>query len=544
MEKLILQLALENAVKFKGKANPGAIIGKLIADNPKNKEKIKELQPTIKKTIEKVNSMTKESQIFELKIINPDFFKEKKKEKKQLKELKNAKDGEVTTRIPPEPSKYLHIGHVLSFIINYLYAEKYKGKCVLRFDDTNPEKAKQEYYTSIKEDLKWLNIKWDKEVIASEDMEKFYELAEKLIKENNAYICFCDREKISEFRSKGMICSCREKLTEVNQREWEDMLRGIYDEGECVLRLKGFMDSKNMVMRDPIIFRIVKTPHVLTRDKYVVWPMYDFECSVEEHLCGITHIMRSNEFGKMRIELQNYIQKLLDFNHQEYLQYSRFNIAGALTQGREIRKLIEEKKVTGWDDPQLVTVKALKRRGILPETFHELALEVGLSASDSNVDWSVIASINRKLLDPKVDRYFFVENPIEVEIKNAPETEAKLPLHPDKKGYRTFKTTKKFFLPEHKKGTTYRLMHLFNFKDNQFLSKEYNPTLDAKLIHWVPKEHVNVEILMSNGKIKKGIGEPTIKNIKIGETIQFERQFFARLESKDNNKYKFIFTHD
>ncbi|MBS3167454.1 hypothetical protein J4403_04605 [Candidatus Woesearchaeota archaeon] len=205
MEQDIRKYALHNALKFEGKANPGSVIGQLFSNNPELKKKAGEVSKKVQEIVTKVNKMSLEEQKKELKKIAPELLEKKKeKKKKELPELKNVK-GKFVTRIPPEPSKFMHLGHAASFLINYLYAKKYHGKSVLRFDDTNPEKAKKEYYESIEKDLEWLKINYDSKIIASEHMEEFYSYAVKLIEDNEAYVCFCEQEKMRNFRDKSQI---------------------------------------------------------------------------------------------------------------------------------------------------------------------------------------------------------------------------------------------------------------------------------------------------------------------------------------------------
>ena len=560
LKDIILKYALQNAVKFNGKANPGAIVGKLLKEDSNLKSKIKELSKDIQKTVKEVNKLSLDEQKAKLKDIPPEMLEKKKAEKRELPELKNAVMGKVITRIPPEPSKYNHIGHALSFLLNYLYAKKYRGKSVLRFEDTNPTASKQEYVDAMKKDvLEYLNIKPDKTVYVSDDMPKFYKLAEDLIKRNEAYVCFCSREKMQDLRHKGLACKCRNNSAEKNLEEWKKMLSRKYNEGKCVLRLKIDLKSDNHVMRDPVIFRITYAEHYRQKEKYCVWPLYDFENAVEEEFCGITHILRSSEFGKMRIELQDYIKDLFGFKKQEVIQYGRFNVVGAITQGREIRQLIADKKVMGWDDPRLVTLRALKRRGILPEMFYELALKVGLSKTPTNINWTVISSINRKILDPDCNRYFFIYKPKEITIKNAPNLDIEIKLHPEHKerGTRKLKTTDKFYITEKdfkdiKKDELYRFMHAFNFKKqkNEFVfdstELEKYKKQGKKIMHWLPKQDslVNVEVMMPDAGIIKGIAEPSVKNIKINEVVQFERFSFCKLDSIEKDKLVFWFTHE
>jgi len=545
-KKEIRNLALQNAVKFNGKANPGAVIGHIIANHPDAKEDIKDIAKSVNLVVKEVNKLKLDEQVKELKKKAPALLKEKKHEKTGLKELPNAEEGMVVTRLAPEPSKYNHIGHALSFLLNYLYARKYKGECILRFEDANPEKVTQEFVDAMNEDvIKYLDIKPDKIIYVSDDMEMFYEYAEKLIENGHAYVCFCKQEDMRDLRHKGLECDCRNKFSTMD--EWKEMLEGKYKEGECALRLKADMRSDNHVMRDPVIFRIVLKPHYSKKKKYKVWPMYDFYNAVEDSVLGVTHVLRSNEF-MLRGELQNHIKDLLELDKQTIVEYGRFNVIGAVTQGREIRALIESGKYSGWDDPRLVTLRALKRRGIIKETFYLLAEEVGLSPSPTNIDFKLIAKINKRLLDKSANRYFFIGNPKKIKIKEAPSMKVSIPLHPDfkDKGQRKLETLDEFYIEDKiSKSKNYRFMHLFNFKNDKFISEEMDEKLDATLIHWLPvcDDLVKVEVLMPDTKVVKGLAEEGVEDIKVGDVIQFERFGFCRLDSVEDKIYKFWFTH-
>lgn len=560
LEKEIRKFALQNAVKFDGKANPGAIIGKILGEDPTLKDRSSEIAKLSAKIVAEINKLGVEKQKAELLATAPELLEKKKHEKKDLPELPNAVEGKVVTRIPPEPSKYNHIGHALSFLINYTYAKRYHGKAILRFEDTNPAKASQEYVDAMKEDcLEYLDIHPDKTVYVSDDMQKFYELAEKLIHQGKAYVCSCDRDSMQDLRHKGLPCKHRTQSKEKNLEEWKKMLDGKYQEGEVTLRLAVDMGADNQVMRDPVIMRICQEKHYRQGTKYKVWPMYDFENAVEEHFCGVTHILRSNEFGTMRAELQDYIKDLFGFEKQTIVQYGRFNVVGAITQGREIRELIEKKKVLGWDDPRLVTLKALKRRGILKEAFYELVKEVGLSASQTNLDFTRISAINRRLLDPTANRYFFVQDPIEIKIAGAPKQKIEMELHPDhpERGKRVLDTDEDFFISaadekELKPKNLYRLMDCLNFtksgKKFIFDSTDYPKFKESgkKIMHWLPKDGcVEVDVLMpdENLTLIKGLGEKSMENIKVGDVVQLERFGFCRLDSKEGKKLHFWFTH-
>ncbi len=553
---IIRKQALINAIKHSGKANSKAIIGAVIAEKPEVKKEMKETIKTINEITEEINNLSIEEQKKELLKIEPEFFEEernkreqRRKERKELPELPGAEEGKVTTRIPPEPSKHAHIGHALSFLINYLYAKKYKGRCVLRFDDTNPEKEEQEYVDSIIEDLKeYLQIKPDEIIYASDRMNKYYELAEELINKNMAYVCFCPQEKIREQRKEMKECEHREGQN--NKELWEKMKKGEYEEGSCVLRLKIDMKHKNAVMRDPAIFRISNKKHYRQGEKYHAWPLYDFESALEDAFCGVTHVLRSNEFQE-RIELQEHIRKLFGLKSIITKQYGRFNITGATTQGREIRRMIETGEYLGWDDPRLVTLKALRRRGIVKETIYELATIIGMSKKQTNIDYSVIAAINRRILDEEAKRLMAIEEPVKITIKGLPEEykEEKIRYHPDKEelGSRTISFNQEFYIERKdyeklREGQTIRLMDLMTIrigknKEAEYLSKEYEEYAKSQnkggIIHYVPeKEATTIKVLMPDAKEKELIAEKAIKEIKKGEVIQLIRWGFCRLDEE------------
>ncbi|MFA6088341.1 MAG: glutamate--tRNA ligase [Candidatus Woesearchaeota archaeon] len=564
IESKIRYYALENAMKFNGKANQGAVVGKILSEFPNAKKNMGEIGKKISAILSDVNGTSVDEQKNELLKLNPSYFDEqkeqkdkRKEERSELPELKNTVYGKVITRISPEPSKYNHFGHAISFLFNHMYAQKYGGKTILRYEDTNPEKGAQEYVDAMNKDvLEYLDIHVAETIFVSDRLPQYYDMAGFAINSNNAFTCFCTSEMISKDRREMRDCPCRKKSLDITKEEWQKMLDGKFAEGECTLRLKIDMQHKNAVMRDPVIFRLSYAPHYRQGTKYKVWPMYDFENSVEEGNYGITHVFRSNEF-ESRIELQNYIRQLFSLSNPEIKQYARFNVVGGETHGREIRKMIESGEYSGWDDIRLVTLRALKRRGIVKDSYYELAKIIGMSKSVSDLDFSQIAAVNRRLLDEKADRFFFIENPIQIEIDGAPKQEIELDLHPtNKKGGRKFSTHTKFYvnkkdLNEVKDGEIIRFMDCLNFKINgadfEIDSIEYEKFKGRgqKLIHFLPyEETLDVEVLMPDNVTIAGLGERNIKILKIGDIVQFERFGFARLdEISIDGTYKFWFSH-
>ncbi|MBI2630240.1 glutamate--tRNA ligase [Candidatus Pacearchaeota archaeon] len=550
-EEKILAYSLDNAIKHDGKAQEGSILGHLFKEGL-DKDAIPEIMPLIKKIVKKVNSMKKEARLKEYSKFEKQFKKaeeEKKNEKKELPELPDAEIGKVVTRLAPEPSKYNHLGHALSFLLNYVYANKYKGKCKLRFEDTNPEKVSQEYVDAMMSDvIDYLGIKVEGIKYVSDDMKILYDYAEKLIEMEEAYMCFCKRETLKKLREEGKECPCREIEKEENKKEWKKFLAGKYMKGQACLRLKGDMTDNNYVMRDPVLFRAVKEPHYRHKDKYKIWPMYDFYNPIEDSLMQVTHILRSNEF-EPRVELQDYIKKLLNLKEQTIVQYGRFNVIGTTTKGREIRELVESGEYTGWDDIRLATLRTLKRRGIVKEAFYELVQQVGLSKYQVNLDFNMIASVNRKLIDSSSDRYFFVASPIKLKINKFPKIkEIEVKIHPEKDKKRKVKIQDLYISEEDYEkniGKEIRLMHLFNLKLNAEHNAEFTgmENKDIPKIHW-NSNFVKARVLMPDGKWKDGIAEEAVSKLKIGTIIQFERFGFVRLDNINSaGEYEFWFTH-
>ena len=558
LKNIIRKYALQNALKYKGKANLGAVIGKVFAENPALKEKAKEINKEVTSVIKEINKLSLEQQEKKLQEIAPELLESKKEAKeKNIFEFLGIREGQkVVTAFPPEPSKYPHIGHAKAIFVNYELAKRYNGTFYLRFEDTNPELVEEDFYESNLKDYEWLDIKPDKIDYASDFMEEFYKYAEKIINDNHAYVCSCIQEVIKENRKNGIECQCRYNLPEKNLEKWQEMFKT--KAGKYVLRLKGHMQSPNTTLRDPVIFRIVDSPHPRKKKKYRVWPNYDFESAIMDGIEGITYRLRSKEF-ELRNELQRLIQTIVGFRETKIYEFARFNLQGVESSGRIIRDLIKKRKLIGWDDPSLTTLVALRRRGFLPESIKEFVLSTGLTKTEAVLTWDDLIVHNRRLLDAKCNRYFFIENPKEISIEKAPEQTCELKLHPEfkERGSRKFKTKDKFYVTERdfkgfKDGKLYRLMDCLNFKKvkNKFVFdsldyKKYKQKGD-KIIHWLPiqKDLLKVEILMPNKEVNKGLAEPMVRNLKVDDVVQFTRFGFCRLDRKEKNKLIFWYTHD
>jgi len=541
VEEIAKKYALINALEFNGKASLQAVLSKVLGEDERFKKDIKNTLAIVKRVVDEINSLSMDEQKKEFEKLGIKL--EKKIEKKDLPDLPFAEKGKVITAFPPEPSKYPHLGHAKSALINYLYAKKYDGKFILRFEDTNPKMVKKEYYDAIIDGLKWLGIEWDDVDYISDHMEKFYEFAEKLVKDGKAYVCFCKQEEIKKLRAISVGCEHREYSVAKNLELWNGMFEE-YKEGEATLRLKIDMSHQNTTMRDPSIMRIIDKEHPRTGKRYRVWPTYDFGTAVMDGLEGVTHRFRSKEF-EMRDELQKYIQRSLGFRESFIQEIARFNLEGVPSSGRVIRQMIAEGRLLGWDDPRLTTLMALKRRGFLPEAIKEFLISTGISKAEATFSWDMLESFNRKHLDDKADRYFAVLDPVEIEVDGLPEKAEEL-LHPDhpERGKRIIPVSGRVYVErgdfERYKGKKIRLIGLCNLTLEKKCKNEGVEVIhEIPKIHWVSEPNVRIRVLMNDGKMVEMMAEPDI--VRVRDYAQLVRFGFVKLESKD--EMSFIFTH-
>jgi glutaminyl-tRNA synthetase len=338
----------------------------------------------------------------------------------------NVYDGRVHTRFPPEPNGYLHIGHAKSICLNFGIAQKYKGLCNLRFDDTNPTKEDVEYVESIKEDVRWLGFDWeDRLFYASDYFEKLYEYAVELIKKGKAYVCDLSPEEIREYRGTyskpGKESPYRNRSVEENLDLFQRMRAGEFEEGSRVLRAKIDMASPNLNMRDPVIYRISYAKHHRTGDKWCIYPMYDYAHPISDALENITHSICTLEFEDHR-PLYEWFLNELDFEQPpKQIEFARLNLAGTVMSKRKLRELVEEGYVDGWDDPRMPTISGLRRRGYTPESIRDFCERIGVAKSYSVVDISMLEHCIRDDLKLKAARVMSVLRPLKVVITNYPE---------------------------------------------------------------------------------------------------------------------------
>ena len=525
------------------------------------------------------------------------------------KDLAEGVYDHVCTRFPPEPNGYLHIGHAKSILLNYGLAQEYGGTFHMRFDDTNPTKEKTEFVDSIMEDIKWLGADWgDHLYFASDYFDQMYECAVKLIKKGKAFVCDLSPEEMREYRGTlkepGKESPYRNRSVEENLRLFEEMKAGKYKDGEKVLRAKIDMASPNINMRDPIIYRVAHMSHHNTGDKWCIYPMYDFAHPIEDAIEGITHSICTLEFEDHR-PLYDWGVRECEFeNPPRQIEFAKLYLTNVVTGKRYIKKLVEEKIVDGWDDPRLVSIAALRRRGFTPESIKMFIDMCGVSKSQSSVDYAMLEYCIREDLKMKRSRMMAVLDPIKLVIDNYPEGETEYldvanNLENEELGFRKVPFCRELYIEREdfmeeppKKyfrlfpGNEVRLMHAYFVKCVSFVKDEdgkvtevhctYDPETKAGsgftgrkvkgTIHWVPAPYARkaevrlYENLIDEEKgvynkedgslnlnpnslkvIKDAYVEPSFEGAQPYDSFQFVRNGYYCIDAKDSSPEHLVF---
>ena len=517
------------------------------------------------------------------------------------KDLAEGVYDTVHTRFPPEPNGYLHIGHAKSILLNYGLAEEYHGKFNMRFDDTNPTKEKVEFVDSIKKDIQWLGADWeDRLFFASDYFDQMYEYAVTLIKKGKAFVCDLSAEEIREYRGTlkepGKNSPYRDRSVEENLELFENMKNGKYADGTKVLRAKIDMASPNINMRDPVIYRVAHMTHHNTGDKWCIYPMYDFAHPIEDAIEGITHSICTLEFEDHR-PLYDWVVRECEFPHPpKQIEFAKLYLTNVVTGKRYIKKLVEEGIVDGWDDPRLVSIAALRRRGFTPESIKKFVELCGISKSQSSVDYAMLEYCIREDLKLSRSRMMAVLDPIKLVIDNYPEGQVEEltvinNLENEELGTRTVPFCRELYIDREdfmeeppKKyfrlfpGNEVRLMQAYFVTCTGFEKDEngkvtvvhctYDPETKSGsgftgrkvkgTIHWVPAPYaVKAEVRLYENIIdeEKGVYnedgslnlnpnsltvlkdcyiEPAIKDAKAYDSFQFVRQGFFCVDAKDS----------
>jgi len=515
--------------------------------------------------------------------------------------------GRVLTRFPPEPNGYLHIGHAKSICLNFGLAQKYNGKTNLRFDDTNPVKEDVEYVNSIKEDIEWLGFKWANEFYASDYFEQLYQWAELLIQKQLAYVDDQTQEEIRTNRGTvtqpGKDSPYRNRSVEENLDLFRRMRAGEFKDGEKILRAKIDMAHPNMLMRDPILYRIIHTEHHRTGDKWCIYPMYDYAHGQCDSIEQITHSICTLEFDVHRPLYDWFIEKLEIFPSHQY-EFARLNINYTVMSKRKLLQLVQEKTVMGWDDPRMPTICGLRRRGYTPESIRYFAEKVGVAKRDNVIDLSLLEFCLREDLNKRAERRMAVLNPLKVVITNYPEGQVEeLPAinnHEDESaGKRMIPFSREIYIEQDdfmenppKKyfrlapGQEVRLRYAYFVKCEEVIKDALGNVIELRCsydpasrggnspdgrkvqgtIHWVSAQHaIKAEIRLFDRlfakadpddveegtdwkssinpeslKVIEGLLEPSLQNVKHLDKFQFERLGYFSVDY-DSTPSKLVF---
>ena len=541
----IRKYALQNAVKYEKPPKEDAVVKKVLAEHPELRRDAKRVSTLVKEEIKRIESMSKEKRVEELTKMAPELVaelkvKEKEKREPGLPQLPLAEGEKVVMRFAPNPNGAATLGSTRGIIVNSEYVKMHGGKFILRFDDTDPvlKRPLLEAYDWYLEDCAWLDAEPDEVIVASERMDLYYKYAEELIKKSAAYVCFCSAETFKTYKERKLPCPHRDVSVEANIECWEKMLKSFYEEKEAVLRIKTDMASADPALRDWVALRILKREHPRVGDKYVVWPTLDFESAIEDHLLGITHIIRGKDLMKSE-KRQRFLYDHLGWRYPTTMVWGRIKVQefGKLSTS-ELRKRIENGEYEGWDDPQLPTLKALRRRGFQPEAIRRFFISIGVTQTDIAVSMKNLYAENRKAVDALASRYFFVRNPTEMKLKDGISFVAKALKHPSKEEYREIRTGNTVYISgddfaKLKQGQRIRLKFLCDVEIEQIEPLVANvvetPAEDVSIIQWAPSEGIKVVVKKPDGT-DEGIGEPLIAS-ELGNVVQFERYGFVRIDS-------------
>jgi len=554
LEDLIRGLALRNAVEHDGQARASSVLGAVFSAWKEARANAGEVARLANEIVMQVNSMPLEEQKRELDAIGLPG-RRREEEGYVLPELPDAVQGSVVMRLAPYPSGPLHLGRARMAILNDEYVKRYAGKLILVVDDTAGSAEKipiAEAYESFPSDLEWLGIRVQETVYKSDRLDIFYSYARQFIEKGWAYVCTCRAEELRRNRSAGRECACRRRSARSNMEEWERMLSGEYSEGEAAVRLKTDMKDPDLAFRDRVLLRISERPHPRVGTKYRVWPMLEFSWAVDDHLLGVTHVLRGKDL-MMEDKMERFMWKLLGWPEPTIVHHGMLSIAGAKISSSECRRRIEAGEYDGWDDPRTWTLGSLRARGIQPQAVRSFIVSCGMTLTDVQVPMESLYAENRRVIDPVANRYNFVREPVKIAISGGPKMDAvKLRLHPDfeDRGTRPVPVVRDSIFVNGEdfrrfKGQQVRLKELSNVlleERAKHLESDLSPSVPK--IQWVSVPNLEADVVMPDGSRVKGLADPGVEALQIGTLVQFVRFGFCRLDSRCAGVAVFRYAHN
>ncbi len=536
---------LKNAIEHDGRAELKSVVNKLLGSFPELRSSIKDLMSEINQTISRINSLSIDQQISLAKEKYSEILiVEKKNEEHHLPDLKNVR-GKVVMRMAPSPSGPLHLGHSRMLILNDEYVKRYGGELILRIEDTNPNNIYPKAYDMIQEDTRWLEVNFTQFVIQSERMELYYTRARELIRMGKAYICKCRVEDFKRDLMESRACPHRNLSPDLMVEQFDRIISGEDKDVKPVLVIKTDLKHPNPAVRDWIAFRVIETPHPHTGKKYRFYPLMNFSVAVDDHELGLTHVIRGMDHLN-NTERQKYIFNYFKWDIPEYFHYGLINIQDAILSTTAMRKGIDAGEYRGWDDVRLATLLALRRRGYQKETFRKYWIDSGLNDVNSDFSWEIFNSMNRQFIDHSANRYFFVSDPVKVQIMDSPEIESLIPLYPkeSERGFRKYTLNKdqalylqKSDINDAKENDILRLKDLYNiiYRNGKWHYLDSENKTKRKIIHWVKEDSPEFEVYRPDGTTDSGFIESDA--VKATGIIQFERYAFVNKTSESYALY-------
>lgn len=553
LHDILYQYALQNAVKYGDLPKKGTVIAKVMGLHPELRPRAREVADLIGPILAEVASLSAEERVSQLRERYPALVEELHTIREHVHDLPAlpSAEGGVVMRFAPNPSGPLHIGHARAAVLNDAYVRRYGGRYILRIEDTDPKRVDPEAYATVREDLDWLGLAIHEVIFQSDRLDTYYRVGEDLINRGGAYVCICESDRFRVLKLARKACPCRSLSLEENFERWHGMLEGKYIEGEVSVRVKTDLDDPDPAVRDFPAFRIVTSPPHPRVDA-TVFPLMNFSVAVDDHLLGITHVIR----GKDHIantERQKYIFGYFGWPLPIYRHYGRMSIEGVVLSTSQMRAGIREGTYAGWDDIRLGTLRAIARRGIEPEAVKKAMLDIGMGETDISFSWDNLYARNRELIDRIANRYFFVPDPVRLEVKGtAPKVSHPL-LHPSdpKRGTRTLHFEQVVDVPRGDlKGSTFlRLKDLFNIRitganeaDHAGDSLNEARAQRVPIIQWLPAKEQMPCILHTQEGDQSGLCEPAVAR-ETGKVVQFERVGFARIDHRSDDRIEAYFAH-
>ncbi|HEX9708532.1 MAG TPA: glutamate--tRNA ligase [Candidatus Thermoplasmatota archaeon] len=551
MELAIRKFALQNALQHGGQGQRGAVMSRVLGTFADLRARAGDVAQRVQAVLDEVNALGPEAQRAELESSAPELLEARPAERPGgLPDLMGAADGKVVMRMAPGPSGPLHIGHARAAVLNDVYVRRYRGKYILRLEDTDPARVTAEAYRMIQEDMEWLGCQVHETVIQSDRFARYYEVARRLLEMGKAYVCTDPPDAWRELKEQGRPCPHRGADPAGSLEAFEAMLSGVYKAREAAVVAVTEIDHPNPALRDFPLLRIEDTPHPRTGTKYRVYPLMNFSVSVDDHDLGLTHVLRGKDHLN-NTHRQDFLFRYLGWRMPVYIHYGRVSVEGVELSTSKMAAGIAAGTLAGWDDPRLGTIRALARRGYRPESLRAYWVDAGVKEVDVVFSWKNLDAIDKKAQDPGAHRVFLVEDPVPVELDVDRELVARPPRLPSRPeaGRRVLRvgapagaTRPRVLIPREDlealgEGQTFRLKDLANFVLSgpgraRFESIGHEEARGAPILHWLPddpSQTAEAEVVRPDGSTRQGRIERAGAESG-GRVVQLERVGFARVE--------------